>query len=132
MTSQDIRWKQRFENFKKALQQFEEAVGQNNLERLSQEGLIQRFEYTFELAWKCLQDILQERGLTEVRGPKPVIQQAFEDGLLEDGLTWMEMLRARNETSHIYDEGKFLEIYSKAKNQFLKPFLALQKKLTDL
>lgn len=128
----DIRWKQRFENFKKALQQFEEAVCQENLDRLSQEGLIQRFEYTFELAWKCLQDILQERGLTEVRGPKPVIQQAFEDGLLEDGLTWMEMLRARNETSHIYDEEKFLEIYSKAKNQFLKPFLTLQKKLTDL
>ena len=128
----DIRRKQRFSNFKKALGQLEEAIQMNSQDRLAQEGLIQRFEYTFELAWKCLQDLLQERGLVEVRGPKPVLQQAFQDGLVEDGVLWMEMLRARNEASHLYDEKVFLEIYGKTKDQFLKPLQDLNKKLSGL
>lgn len=132
MEKKDVRWKQRLGNFKKALGQFEEAVKMNSQDRLAQEGLIQRFEYTFELGWKCLQDLLQERGLEEVRGPKPVLQQAFQDGLVSDGIVWMEMLRARNEASHIYDEKVFLEIYGKAKGNFLKPLRELEEKLTSL
>ena len=132
MDKKDVRWKQRFGNFKKALGRFEEAVKANSQDRLAQEGLIQRFEYTFELAWKCLQDLLQERGLEEIRGPKPVLQQAFQDGLVQDGVLWMEMLRARNETSHLYDEKTFLEIYNQSQNTFLKPLQDLEKKLRDL
>lgn len=132
MPKKDVRWKQRFSNFKKAYTQFEEAVAQNSPDRLAQEGLIQRFEYTFELAWKCLQDLLQERGLAEIRGPKPVLEQAFQDGLITDGLLWMEMLKARNETSHIYDEKIFIRIYNQAKNQFEKPFRDLKTKLENL
>jgi len=128
----DVRWKQRFSNFKKALERFEEAVAENTQDRLSQEGLIQRFEYTFELAWKSLQDLLQERGLAEVRGPKPVLEQAFQDGLIADGVLWMEMMRARNETSHIYDEKVFLKIYGQAKDRFLQPLQALRAKLETL
>lgn len=129
MRKKDVRWKQRFSNFKKALSQFEEALVQKNPERLAQEGLIQRFEYTFELAWKCLQDLLQERGLAEIRGPKPVLEQAFQDGLITDGLLWMEMLKARNEASHIYDEKIFLRIYNQAKNKSAQPFRNLKKRL---
>ncbi len=114
----DIRWKQRFQNFKKALNQFDQAVASNTLDRLAQEGLIQRFEYTFELAWKCLQDLLQERGYDAIRGPKPVLEQAFQDGLIKNGVIWLEMLRARNEASHLYDENVFIEIYQKAKDSF--------------
>lgn len=132
MEKKDIRWKQRLSNFKKALSQFEEAVKMDSKDRLAQEGLIQRFEYTFELAWKCLQDLLQERGLEEIRGPKPVLQQAFQDGLIQDGVVWMEMLRARNEASHIYDEKVFLEIYAKTRTQFLGPLQDLEKKLKGL
>ncbi len=132
MEKKDIRWKQRFNNFKKALGQFEEAIKADSKDRLAQEGLIQRFEYTFELAWKCLQDLLQERGFEEIRGPKPVLQQAFQDGLIQEGVLWMEMLRARNEASHIYDEKVFLEIYDKARNQFLAPLQGLEKRLKSL
>lgn len=132
MIKKDVRWRQRFQNFKNAFSQFEEAVRRENLDRLAQEGLIQRFEYTFELAWKCLQDILQERGFAEIRGPRPVIQQAFDDGLIEDGVLWMEMLKARNDTSHIYDEKIFQEIYSKARNEFYKPLKELKEKLNSL
>lgn len=132
MKKKEVRWKQRFSNFKKALSQFEEAVSQNHQERLAQEGLIQRFEYTFELAWKCLQDLLQERGLGDIRGPKPVLEQAFQDGLIADGLVWMEMLRARNEASHIYDEKIFLRIYNQAKGPFIGPLQDLKAKLESL
>ncbi len=130
--TKDIRWKQRFENFKKAFSQFDLAVASNTQDRLAQEGLIQRFEYTFELAWKCLQDILQERGYDSIRGPKPVLEQSFQDGLLSDGVIWMEMLRARNEASHLYDEKVFREIYSKARNEFLKPLRDFKNKLEKL
>ncbi|MBI2339286.1 MAG: nucleotidyltransferase substrate binding protein [Deltaproteobacteria bacterium] len=132
MPSQDVRWKQRFSNFSKALEQFEQAVKTNTLDRLAQEGLIQRFEYTFELAWKCLQDILQERGYEAIRGPKPVLEQSFQDGLIDDGVLWMEMLRARNEASHLYDEKVFTTVYGKAKNEFAQALGNLKKTLERL
>ncbi len=132
MEKKDIRWKQRLSNFSKALGKFEEAVKADLKDRLAQEGLIHRFEYTFELAWKCLQDLLQERGLEEIRGPKPVLQRAFQDGLISDGVLWMEMLRARNEATHLYDEKVFLQVYDMAQNRFLKPLQDLMKKLREL
>ena len=132
MRKKDVRWKQRFSNFTKALSQFEEAVGQDTHVRLEQEGLLQRFEYTFEVAWKCLQDLLQERGLVDIRGPKPVLEQAFQDGLIVDGVLWMEMLRARNEASHMYDEKVFLRIYAQAKTKFVQPLRDLKIKLESL
>ncbi len=114
----DVRSRQRFENFKKALKLYEEAITPK-MSRLEEEGLIQRFEYTFELAWKCLQDLLQERGYPNVRGPRPVIEQAFQDGIIQDGPLWMEMLKARNETTHLYDESTFNSISKKVKTSFL-------------
>jgi nucleotidyltransferase substrate binding protein (TIGR01987 family) len=118
---QDVRSKQRFENFKKALKQYESAAATENLSQLEAEGLIQRFEYTFELAWKCLQDLLFERGYSNVRGPRPVIEQSFKDGLLQDGVLWLEMLKARNETTHLYEETILKAITQKVIGPFLKP-----------
>ena len=130
--SPDVRWKQRFNNYRNALKQFEEGVRATLADRISQEGLIQRFEYTFELAWKCLQDVLQSRGYAEIRGPKPVIEQAFQDGLIADGLLWMEMLKARNEAAHLYDEAVFLRLYDQARHRFLAPLQSLAEKLRTL
>lgn len=117
--SSDIRSEQRFNNFKKALQRYEEGLSPK-MSRLEDEGLIQRFEYTFELAWKCLQDLLQERGYANVRGPRPVIEQAFQDGIITDGALWLEMLNARNETTHLYDETTFSRISKNVKGTYLK------------
>jgi nucleotidyltransferase substrate binding protein (TIGR01987 family) len=114
----DIRSKQRFDNFKRAMKRYEEGVFPD-MSDLEEEGLIQRFEIAFELAWKCLQDLLQERGYANVRGPKPVIEQAFQDGLISDGPLWMRMLKSRNETTHLYDEATFLKIVLDAKGPFL-------------
>ena len=113
----DIRSEQRFSAFKKALAKYSEAA-RPGLNRLEEEGLIQRFEYTFELAWKSLQDLLQERGYANVRGPKPVIEQAFQDGIISDGPLWLDMLKSRNETTHLYDEKTFERISTKVKGPF--------------
>lgn len=97
------------------------------MSRLEEEGMIQRFEYTFELAWKSLQDILQERGYPNVRGPRPVLEQAFQDGLITDGPLWLEMLKARNETTHLYDEPTFERISKNVKG----PYLRILKTLSE-
>jgi len=97
------------------------------MSRLEEEGLIQRFEYTFELAWKCLQDLLQERGYPNVRGPRPVIEQCFQDGIISEGSLWLDMLRARNETTHLYDEATFERISKNVKGQYLKALKSFAK-----
>ncbi len=103
MNQTDIRWKQRFSNYRKALGKLEEAVSKNSIDELSElekEGLIQRFEYTYELAWKTLQDLLREKGYMEIAGPNPVIAQAFQDGYLSDGEIWKNIKTSRELTSH--------------------------------
>ncbi|HET6990945.1 MAG TPA: nucleotidyltransferase substrate binding protein, partial [Bacteroidia bacterium] len=82
MDNKDIRWEQRFSNFKKALAKLGEVTEHKKKSELSEleiEGLIQRFEYTYELAWKTLQDLLQDKGYQDIIGPNPVIEQAFHD-----------------------------------------------------
>lgn len=123
----DIRSRQRLANFVKAFSRYESAIAPN-LSRLEEEGLIQRFEYTFELAWKFLQDILQERGYADVRGPRPVIERAFQDGLISNGMIWLDMLAARNDTSHLYDEATFERVIAKVRGPFLSAFQEFRTK----
>jgi nucleotidyltransferase substrate binding protein (TIGR01987 family) len=122
MADPDVRSKQRLSNFQKAFGYYEEAVSLK-MSRLSEEGLIRRFKYTFELAWKYLQDVLQERGYTEVRGPRPVIEQAFQDGLISNGPLWMDMLKARNATTHLYEQATFESIIKNVKGPFYEAFV---------
>lgn len=122
----DIRWKQRFQNYQKALKQLQAAIAVQSPDILQKQGTIQCFEYTFELAWKTLQDyLLQEKGYTD-RGPKPTLERAFQDGLVADGITWMDMLKSRNLSSHLYDEAEAEVIYQKVSQQYLTPFEQLQ------
>lgn len=98
-----IRWKQRFENFEKAFQKLEQAVAQKKYTEIERAGLIQFFEFTFELSWKTLKDYLESVGFT-LTTPRDVFKQAFQMGFLEDGHQWMEALEDRNLTAHTYDE----------------------------
>jgi nucleotidyltransferase substrate binding protein (TIGR01987 family) len=100
----EIRWRQRFQNFEKAflnLQFAVEAIA--TLDKLSREGLIQRFEYTFELSWKTLKDYLEAKELI-ANFPKDVIKLAFQADLINNGEIWMQMLEKRNLLTHTYDE----------------------------
>jgi nucleotidyltransferase substrate binding protein (TIGR01987 family) len=84
----DARWMQRFSNYRKAVANLEAALCQESYNDLELQGFIKGFELCHELAWKTLQDLLHERGYADVAGPKPVIRQAFKDGLLSDGNVW--------------------------------------------
>ena len=111
----EIRWVQRFTNYKKALAQLEKAVEMEEYSELEREGVIQRFEYTFELGWKTLQDLLEYKGYKDIKGPRPVIMQSFQDGLIENGEEWLKMLEGRQKTSHTYNVKTAEEILNSIK-----------------
>ena len=125
----DIRWQQRFNNFNKALSQLERFLQKGELNEMETQGLIKAFEYTFELSWKTLQDILTEKGYIDIVGPRPVIEQSFQDGYIIDGKDWLLMLKSRNLTGHSYDEQTAEEIVHDIKNRYFILFKQLQSKL---
>ena len=106
----DIRWKQRFQNFDRGLVLLREALenGPSALSALEKEGVIQRFEYTFELSWKTIKDFLEAGGLViNPVTPRQVIKDAFAAKVIGDGQTWIDMLDHRNLLSHTYDFSVF-------------------------
>jgi len=136
--SDPIRWKQRLQQFTKAEQRLSEALieGYGVLSRLEQEGVIQRFEYTFELAWKVLKDLLFYEGF-DVKSPREVIRQAFEVEYLneDDTEVALDALAKRNLLTHTYEEAIMLEALELIEGQF-QPMLnrllkTLQKRATE-
>lgn len=115
---QDIRWQQRLERLEKAFLEFEEANHQKTYSTLERSGLIQTFEFTFELSWKTMQDLLLSRGYIDAKGPRPVIQQAFSDGIVDDGENWLKMLLSRNLIIHTYNEEAAEELKNLIKDMF--------------
>jgi nucleotidyltransferase substrate binding protein (TIGR01987 family) len=102
---EDIRWKQRFQNYGKALMLLEDAVDANRAadRELIKAGIIQYFEFTHELAWKVMKDFLEYEGMTGIVGSRSATREAFNKGLIEEGQAWMDMLETRNITVHAYD-----------------------------
>jgi nucleotidyltransferase substrate binding protein (TIGR01987 family) len=104
--NQDVRWKQRFSNFLRAFQTLTEAIELSQtraLTRLEQQGLIQGFEFTHELAWNVLKDYLTYQGIADLVGSRDASRSAFKNALIQDGDVWMKMIEARNQTSHTYN-----------------------------
>ncbi len=135
MSRQDIRWIQRFNHFIKGLSQLQEAVElarQRPLSKLEGQGMIQAFEFTHELAWNTLRDFLESRGVQNLYGSKDATRAAFRSGLIQDGETWMDMVKSRNLTSHTYDEATAGQIISAIRTAYLAEFEALRIKLEDL
>jgi len=133
--NEDIRWKQRFQNYKKALEVVKSAAAlaaSRELSDLEKQGVIQGFEFTFELAWNVMKDYMEEQGVTGIIGSKNSVRQAFNIGLLDDGQVWMEMVEGRNISSHTYDEETADKLYKKIINDFYKPFMAFKEKMNLL
>lgn len=102
----DVRWRQRFQNFRGALGQLRSGTTlarQRPLSELEQQGLIKAFEFTHELAWNVLKDYLEAEGIVGIVGSRGAVREGFQRGLLDDGDIWMEMIKARNLSSHTYD-----------------------------
>lgn len=128
---QDIRWQQRFLNFDKALGQLERFVSHSKLNEMEVQGLIKAFEYTYELSWKTLQDLLKEKGYQDLTGPRPVTEQSFKDGYIANGQGWMRMHKSRNLSSHTYDEQTAAEIVESIRNEYVGLFRQLKLKLLN-
>lgn len=126
---EDVRWKQRFSNYQKALGRLQEALDaliaspQNHLYQMA---TIQAFEFCIELGWKLLKDYLKNQGVQEVTLPRDVVKQAFHFEVIADGQTWIEMLEARNKTSHTYDDVQAAKIVAQIGQAFY-PALAQVK-----
>lgn len=130
---EDIRWLQRYDSFNKACKRILDVTESdkkiNDLSDLEMEGLIQRFEYTYELAWKVLQDYLVYMGFEFMSGPNSTLKIAFENGLIRDHDGWRRMGKARNTTSHTYNEGEAVEIVQKIYQEYSKLLKELDFKL---
>jgi nucleotidyltransferase substrate binding protein (TIGR01987 family) len=139
MVQQNIRWQQRFSNYRKALVKLNQAVvllseqieREAVIDELLQEGLIQRFEYTHELAWKVMKDYAEYQGYTDVRGSRDAIRKALEMGLIDDR-RWMETIEDRNLTVHNYDNEIASEIYENIMNVYAPLFVAFEGKMQSL
>lgn len=125
MENTDIRWVQRYSNFRKALAKMSEAIDivaekyewQDSIDELLKEGLIQRFEYTHELAWKVMKDYEEYQGYNNIRGSRDAIRLALQIGIIEDK-EWIETIEDRNLTSHNYDEEVAEDVFISIVNDY--------------
>lgn len=124
-----IRWKQRFSNFKKTFNQLEKFLKKGTLNDLEEQGLIQAFEYTYELAWKTLQDLLHDKGFKNIFGPKPVIRKSFNIGLIDYGKGWLVMHDSRNMATHTYEQSIAQIIGNDIRKSFFGLFKSLKSRL---
>jgi nucleotidyltransferase substrate binding protein (TIGR01987 family) len=119
---QDVRWEQRFQNFTKAISLLNEIkeleIGKLSL--LEKEGIIQRFEFTLELAWKTLKDKIEFDGIILDRiSPKMVLKEAYQAKYINNIEVWIQMINDRNLVSHTYDFETFEEIIPSIQKQYI-------------
>jgi len=128
----DLRWKQRFDNFNRALHQLTLAVAlsqQRPLSDLEKQGVIQGFEFIHELAWNVLKDFLEYEGIPDIVGSRSTVREAFKRGLIRDGETWMDMIEKRNLSSHTYDSETAAALVTAICNAYYPAFLELQAEM---
>ncbi len=137
MKPQDIRWEQRLANYSMAMVQLTKAVdlaGQRPLSELEQQGLIQAFEFTHELAWNVMKDYFAFQGNPSITGSRDAVRESFNKGLILDGVGWMEMIKSRNQSSHTYNQKVAEEIVDKVVTRYhslFRVFLLRMQELTS-
>ena len=115
---------EKYEQFEAAVSRLREALEDHRSTPLSsvRDGVIQRFEFCAELAWKTMREYLLDQGYTEINSPKAVIRQAFAYGMIEDAEGWVRLMNDRNLTSHVYDEKTAEEIFRRIETVYLALF----------
>ncbi len=130
MIEKDNRWVQRFSNYSKALDQLREfIIKSDELNKLEKQGMIKAFEYTYELAWNSIKDFYEYQGEVDLQGSRDTFQLAFQRGLIGDGEDWMQMLKDRNLTSHVYNEEIADDIAENIVNKYFSMFESLKNSL---
>lgn len=135
MQDPDIRWKQRFKHFQKALSQLTRAVElsrQRPLSDIEQQGLIKAFEFTHELAWNVMKDYFEYQGNASIMGSRDATREAFQRNMVADGHGWMEMIKSRNMTSHTYNQEIADEISGKVIGCYISLFQQFNSRIQGL
>jgi nucleotidyltransferase substrate binding protein (TIGR01987 family) len=129
MGVQDIRWQQRFSNYCQALQELETFFQPPALNQREQQGLIKAFDYTFELAWNTMRDLMRSQGDLSLLGLRDTLREAFRLGLISNGEAWMLMIQDRNLTTHTYNRSTADAICQNITTTYLACFLELRQRL---
>jgi len=129
-SQQDIRWKQRFQNFEKAFIFLADALKYPHPNELEEAGIVKAYEFTFELAWKTLKDYLEENAVI-AKFPREVIKEAFAYHILDDGDFWMDMLNKCNLMTHTYNETNARLALSLIRNSYFNELQKLYLKLKE-
>jgi nucleotidyltransferase substrate binding protein (TIGR01987 family) len=126
------RFDERKKDYNSALLRLEEALEVEQNEIVI-DGVLHRFEFTFELAWKTIKDYMEYMGISEgVGSPRENIKLAFKQEIISDGELWIEIMLARNSLSHLYDEEESRKIYENIKNKYIYAFKELREKFENL
>lgn len=126
------RWEQKLESYTKALTRLAQIVNESkkrNLNDFELDSVIQRFEFTHEVAWKLMKSYAEFQGEDLIAGSRDACRWAFENHLIEDGQVWMNMIRSRNETSHDYDDAIATETIAQVVNHYYPAMLAFQQRM---
>ncbi|MDS1005280.1 nucleotidyltransferase substrate binding protein [Clostridium sporogenes] len=126
------RLEERLEDFKKAFKKLKESTDLKVENDIVIDGVIQRFEFTFEQSWKLMKLYLEYEGIEEAKSPRSTIRAAFKYGIIEDGDAWISMMIDRNKTSHVYDENTAIEIYNSIKSNHVNLLEKMLNKMEEL
>ena len=129
---EDIRWKQRFYNYQKALSQLTKFIEKGELSELEEQGIIKAFEYTYELAWNVIKDYYQEQGEVNIQGSRDALRLAFQRGLIADGDNWMKMIKSRIASVHTYNLEVAQQINQDIHDIYFQLFIELREKIKSL
>lgn len=128
----DIRWKQRFYNYQKAIVQLTKFIEKGELNELEEQGIIKAFEYTYELAWKVIKDYYEEQGEVSIQGSRDALRLAFQRGLITDGDNWMKMIKSRIASVHTYNLEVAQQINQDIHDIYFQLFIELKEKMETL
>jgi nucleotidyltransferase substrate binding protein (TIGR01987 family) len=131
MTVKFMRFQQRLQNLNKAFAQLKNGIDLERPSEIETQGIIQIFEFTFELAWKTIKEYLESQSVL-ARFPREVIKEAVQADILENGDLWLEMLEKRNELAHTYDEKTAKTSYLLIKGSYFQEIQTLIRFFNDL
>lgn len=129
------RWEQKLNSYSSALNRLAQVVNESKCRVLNEfelDSVVQRFEFTHEVAWKLMKSYAEYQGDDTIAGSRDATRWAFENHLIEDGATWMNMIRSRNDTSHQYDESVAMSVISEVVDHFFPAFLQFHQKMSKI
>lgn len=126
------RLREKKKNYDKAVLKLKEALNEDISNPLIYDGVIQRFEFTYELAWKLMKVYLEYEGIAVGNSPRKIFKEAFVAGLILNGEVWIDMINARNLSAHTYNEQTAREIYYKVKEEYYDTFVAFANKIGEI